>query len=95
MKYLRFKLSKGKWGTGPTAAIRDAGGVVNTSWYVADDGYRIGYLWSGNIDLTALAPGWAVTELTGAEALTFAQTIWPDAEMAADGRITEPPPGPE
>ena len=91
MKYLRWKLSHGTWGTHPVETIHDMGGRANTGWAVDDDGYRIAYLWE-DVDITQLDSAWDVTEVTEAQALTFCQAIWEDAEVMPDGRISGPPP---
>ena len=91
MKYLKWKLSHGTWGTHPVATIAAMGGRANTGWAVDDDGYRIAYLWE-DVDITQLDSAWDVTEVTEAQALTFCQAIWEDAEVMPDGRISGPPP---
>ena len=92
MIYLKWKLSNdGVSGTGPEGEIDDRGGHAEASWAVDNDGYRIGYL-TTTAALTGLET-WDVTTQTEAEALTFCQAIWTDAEVMADGRISsEPPP---
>ena len=90
MTYLKWKLSEGTWGTGPEETIADRGGHADAGWAVDDDGYRIGYL-TQTADLTGLET-WDVTEVTEAQALTFCQAIWEDAEVLPDGRISGPPP---
>ncbi len=90
MTYLKWKLSEGTWGTGPEGTIASRGGHADAGWAVDDDGYRIGYL-TQIADLTGLET-WDVTEVTEAQALTFCQAIWEDAEVMPDGRISGPPP---
>ena len=91
MIYLKWKLSNdGVWGTGPEETIADRGGRAEASWAVGNDGYRIGYL-TTTADLTGLET-WDVTTQTEAQALTFCQQFYEDAEVGADGRITSPPP---
>ena len=91
MTYLKWKLSEGTSGTGPEGTIADRGGHAEAGWAVDDDGYRIGYL-TQIADLTGLET-WDVTTQTEAQALTFCQAIWTDAEVLPDGRISsEPPP---
>ncbi len=90
MTYLKWKLSEGTWGTGPEETIADRGGQASAGPYVDNDGYRIGYL-TQIADLTGLET-WDVTEVTEAQALTFCQAIWEDAEVLPDGRISGPPP---
>ena len=91
MIYLKWKLSTdGVSGTGPEATIADRGGLADAGWAVDDDGYRIGYL-TTTADLTGLET-WDVTTQTEAEALTFCQQFYGDAEVGADGRIMSPPP---
>ncbi len=91
MTYLKWKLSNdGVWGTGPEETIADRGGHAEAGWAVDDDGYRIGYL-TQTAALTGLET-WDVTEVTEAQALTFCQAIWEDAEVLPDGRISGPPP---
>ena len=90
MIYLKWKLSDGVSGTGPEATIADRGGLADASWAVDDDGYRIGYLTqTANLDDLGT---WDVSEQTEAEALTFCQVFYADAEVLPDGRITGPPP---
>ena len=91
MTYLKWKLSNdGVWGTGPEETIADRGGHAEAGWAVDDDGYRIGYL-TQIADLTGLET-WDVTTQTEAQALTFCQAIWEDAEVMPDGRISGPVP---
>jgi len=90
MTYLKWKLSEGTSGTGPEGTIADRGGHAEAGWAVDDDGYRIGYL-TQIADLTGLET-WDVSEQTEAEALTFCQQFYEDAEVMPDGRISGPPP---
>tara|TARA_R100001530_G_scaffold5204_4_gene6559 strand:+ start:790 stop:1077 length:288 start_codon:yes stop_codon:yes gene_type:complete len=88
--YIKWKLSDGTWGTGPEETIADRGGHADASWAVDAAGYRIGYL-TENCGLTDLGT-WDVTEQTEAQALTFCQALYADAEVLPDGRISSPPP---
>jgi hypothetical protein len=90
MIYLKWKLSEGVWGTGPEGEIGDRGGLADAGWAVDDDGYRIGYL-PQTAALTGLGT-WDVSEQTEAEALTFCQQFYEDAEVLPDGRISSPSP---
>ena len=90
MNYLKWKLSDGVWGTGPEETIADRGGHAEAGWAVDDDGYRIAYL-TQTADLTGLET-WDVTTQTEAQALTFCQQFYGDAEVMPDGRISGPPP---
>ena len=90
MTYLKWKLSEGTSGTGPEGTIADRGGHAEAGWAVDDDGYRIGYL-TQIADLTGLET-WDVTTQTEAEALTFCQQFYEDAEVLPDGRISGPVP---
>ncbi len=91
MTYLKWKLSNdGVWGTGPEGEIADRGGLTEASWAVDTSGYRIGYL-TQTAALTGLET-WDVTEQTEAEALTFCQQFYEDAEVLPDGRISGPVP---
>ena len=91
MIYLKWKLSTdGVSGTGPEGEIDDRGGLADAGWAVDDDGYRIGYL-PQTAALTGLGT-WDVTTQTEAQALTFCQQFYGDAEVGVDGRITGPPP---
>ena len=90
MTYLKWKLSEGTSGTGPEGTIADRGGHAEAGWAVDDDGYRIGYL-TQIAALTGLET-WDVTTQTEAEALTFCQQFYEDAEVLPDGRISGPPP---
>ena len=91
MIYLKWKLSNdGVSGTGPEGEIDDRGGHAEASWAVDNDGYRIGYL-TATAALTGLET-WGVTTQTEAQALTFCQQFYGDAEVGVDGRITSPPP---
>ena len=90
MTYIKWKLSDGTWGTGPEETIADRGGHADASWAVDAAGYRIGYL-TENCGLTDLGT-WDVTEQTEAQALTFCQALYADAEVLPDGRISSPPP---
>ena len=91
MTYLKWKLSNdGVWGTGPEETIDARGGHAEASWAVDDDGYRISYL-TQPADLTGLGT-WDVTKVTEAQALTFCQALWADAEVLANGIMSSPPP---
>ena len=90
MTYLKWKLSEGTWGTGPEETIADRGGQASAGSYVDAAGYRIGYL-NVAADLTGLET-WDVTTQTEAQALTFCQQFYGDAEVLPDGRISGPPP---
>jgi len=90
MTYLKWKLSEGTSGTGPEGTIADRGGHAEAGWAVDDDGYRIGYL-TQTAALTGLET-WDVTTQTEAEALTFCQQFYEDAEVMPDGRISGPVP---
>ncbi len=90
MTYLKWKLSEGTSGTGPEGVIAARGGKASAGSYVDAAGYRIGYL-TQIADLTGLEM-WDVTEVTEAQALTFCQAIWEDAEVLPDGRISGPVP---
>ena len=89
MIYLKWKLSEATWGTGPEGEIADRGGHAESGWAVDDDGYRIGYL-TATADLTGLGT-WDVTEVTEAQALTFCQALYADAEVLPTGHISGPP----
>ena len=91
MKYLKWKLSHGTWGTHPVATIAAMGGRANTGWAVDDDGYRIAYLWE-DVDITQLDSAWDITEVTEAQALTFCQQFYAGAEVQDGGTISGPPP---
>ena len=91
MRYFHYKLSEGIWGTNPYDAVAALGSLLDPNWAVDDDGYRIAYV-TGDCDPDDLDPVWDVTEMTGAEALTFCQAIWEDAEVQDDGRISGPLP---
>ena len=91
MRYFHYKLSEGVWGTNPYDAVAALGSLLDPNWAVDDDGYRIAYV-TGDCDPDDLDPVWDVTEMTGAEALTFCQAIWEDAEVQDDGRISGPLP---
>ena len=91
MIYLKWKLSDaGVAGTGPEETIADRGGHAEASEYVDSSGYRLGYL-TQTAALTGLET-WDVTTQTEAEALTFCQQFYEDAEVMPDGRISGPPP---
>mgnify|MGYP003970808655 FL=1 len=91
MIYLKWKLSTdGVSGTGPEATIANRGGLTEASWAVDTSGYRIGYLTqTANLDDLDT---WDVTEVTEAQALTFCQALYAEAEVLPDGRISGPPP---
>ncbi len=92
MIYLKWKLSDGRWGTGPEETIRGRGGTAFAGHFVDDDGYRIGYL-TQTAALTGLET-WDVSEQTEAEALTFYQQFYADAEVLSDGILSAPVPVP-
>ena len=91
MIYLKWKLSDdGTTGTGPEETIAGRGGLADASWAVDGDGYRIGYLTqTANLDDLGT---WDATEVTEAQALTFCQAFYADAEVLPGGRISSPPP---
>ena len=88
MMYLKWKLSDGTTGTGPESHLATGAGTAQASWAVDTAGYRIGYA-SDDADLRG-GP-WQVTEVTEADALTFCQALYADAEVLPDGRISGPP----
>jgi len=88
MIYLKWKLSDGTSGTGPEGPIDEAGGTAAASWAVDAAGYRIGYA-SDDADLRG-GP-WQVAEISEAEAVTFCQGLFADAEVLPDGTISGPP----
>ena len=89
MIYLKWKLSAGTSGTGPEAPIDEAGGNAAAGWAMGVDGYRIGY---APDDADLRGGPWQVTEQTEAQALTFCQALYADAEVLPDGRISGPLP---
>ena len=91
MIYLKWKLSdEGTSGTGPEETIDTRGGHAEASYAVDDDGYRIGYLTqTANLDDLDT---WDVTEVTEAQAVTFCQVLYADAEVLPNGYISGPPP---
>ena len=89
MIYLKWKLSEGTSGTGPETELNSASHDVTAGAYVDSDGYRMGYL--PDLDLSSMGE-WDVTEMTEAEALTFSQQFYADAEVMADGQISSPLP---
>ena len=90
MTYLHYKLSEALWGTNPYDAVSALGGLLDPSAYVNSAGYHLAYL-TGDCDPDDLDASWNATEITQSEALTFAQTIWADAAVMANGRISVPP----
>ena len=90
MRYFHYKLSEALWGTNPYDAVADCGSLLDPSAYVDDDGYHLAYV-TGDCDPDDLDAEWDVNEVTESEALTFAQTIWEDAAVLGNGRISEPP----
>ena len=88
MRYFKWKLSEGTWGTGPERDLNVLNRIAVGS-YVDSDGYRIGY--SSDIDVSGMDE-WDVTEVTEAEALAFCQQFYADAEVRADGYISSSPP---
>ena len=88
MRYLKWKLSEGTYGTGPEAELNLVNKITAGS-YVDSDGYRIGYL--PDIDASSMSE-WDVTEVSEADALAFAQAIWADAEINSDGILTSEEP---
>ena len=92
MRYLKWKLSEGTSGVHPVETIAAMGGRASTSDFVDDDGYRIAYLWE-DMDITQLDSAWDVTEVTEAEALTFCQQFYAEAEVTVSGRISSRPMG--
>ena len=89
MRYLKWKLSEGTWGTGPEDDINLAN-KLTVGGYVDSDGYRIGYV--PDFDISGTDVQWDVTEVSEADALAFAQAIWADVEMNSDGILTSPEP---
>jgi hypothetical protein len=89
MRYFKWKLSEGTWGTGPEVKLNLVNRIA-VGGYVDADGYRIGYL--KDYDISGADSEWDVTEVSEADALTFAQAIWADAEVDSDGMITSEAP---
>ena len=90
MRYFHYKLSEGVWGTNPYDAVAACGSLLDPSAYVNSAGYHLAYL-TGDCDPDDLDASWNATEITQSEALTFAQTIWEDAAVLVDGRISQTP----
>ena len=88
MRYLKWKLSEGTFGTGPEMELNSVN-KITAGGYVDSDGYRIGYL--PDIDTSSMGE-WDVTEVSEADALAFAQAIWADAEIDSDGILTNEEP---
>ena len=88
MTYLKWKLSAGTTGTGPESVIATSSGTAEASWAVDAAGYRIGY---APDDADLRGGPWQVTEQTEAQALTFCQALYADAEVLPDGTISGPP----
>lgn len=89
MIYLKWKLSQGTAGTGPEAIIVADGGTLAASSYVDGDGYRVGY---ASDDVNIRGGDWDITEISEADALTFAQGMYADAVVLADGHISDEAP---
>ena len=89
MRYFKWKLSEGIWGTGPEVELNLVNRIA-VGGYVDSDGYRIGYL--KDYDISGADSEWDVTEVSEADALAFAQAIWADVEMNSDGILTSPEP---
>ena len=89
MIYLKWKLSDGTSGTGPESVLATSSGTAEASSAVDTAGYRIGY---APDDADLRGGPWQVTEVTEADALTFCQGLYADAELLPDGRISGPPP---
>ena len=88
MRYLKWKLSEGTYGTGPETELNEAN-KITVGAYLDSDGYRIGYL--PDLDTSSMEE-WDVTEISEADALAFAQAIWADAEIDSDGILTSEEP---
>ncbi len=87
MIYLTWKLSEGTWGTGPEEEVASRGGKAYPSEFCdTSTGLRLGYM-PTSCDMTGLET-WEVTEITEAEALTFAQNYYPEAEVLPSGELT-------
>lgn len=83
-----------RYGSGPESVIAERGGsaegVFSTGANVQDT--IVGYIY-GDVSLTDL-DNWNVVEITGAEALTLAKALDPEATMNDEGRIVFPMPDP-
>ena len=87
MIYLTWKLSEGTWGTGPEEEVASRGGKAYPSEFCdTSTGLRLGYM-PTSCDMTGLET-WEITEITEAEALTFAQNYYPEAEVLPSGELT-------
>ena len=87
MIYLTWKLSEGTWGTGPEEEVASRGGKAYPSEFCdTSTGLRLGYM-PTSCDMTGLET-WEITEITEAEALTFAQNYYPGAEVLPSGELT-------
>ena len=89
MRYFKWKLSEGTWGTGPETELNIVNKITVGS-YLDSAGYRIGYL--KDYDISGIDSEWDVTEVSEADALAFAQAIWADAEIDSDGILTNEEP---
>ena len=89
MRYFKWKLSEGTWGTGPETELNIVNKITVGS-YLDSDGYRIGYL--KDYDISGADSECDVTEVSEADALAFAQAIWADAEIDSDGILTNEEP---
>ena len=89
MRYCTWKLTWSEdYGYGPEQTAHDNGGKLTPSMWVnpsVETGSILGYATEG-LDLTLLAD-WGATELTEAEALTFARTLDANAYVTEDGSI--------
>ena len=82
MIYLTWKLSEGRSGIDPSEEIASRGGKAYPSEFCdTSTGLRLGYM-PTSCDTTE------VTEITEAEALTFAQNYYPEAEVLPSGELT-------
>lgn len=89
MRYATWKLnwqSNTRYGTGPEDVIGGAEGA----FYMGDSPHDVivGYVHSAH-DLAGL-DDWDVQEISGEQALAFAQQISQDASMSSEGRIVFP-----
>lgn len=83
MRYIKYRLSDGVSGTGPTLALLEAGITKVGGFFPDGDGYRIGCV-TGAADISGLTT-WDVTDVTEAEALAHCQAVDSRTYLRDDG----------
>ena len=73
MRYIKYRLSEGASGIGPTLALLEVGVAGSLGFFPDGDGHRIGCV-TGAADISGLTT-WYLTDVTEAESFAHFQTL--------------------